>query len=64
MGSTQTGKYDYANWSLHMAFFIIASNAIGLSTGEWRGSSRKTLYTIVTGIVVLIVSTVIFGCGA
>ena len=42
--------------------FIITSNAIGLSTGEWRVSSGKTLYTIVTVIAVLIVSTVIFGC--
>ena len=38
MGFTQTGKYNYASWSLHIAF-IITSNAIGLSTGEWRGAS-------------------------
>jgi L-rhamnose-H+ transport protein len=64
MGSTQMGQYDFASWSLHMAFIIITSNGIGLLTGEWKGSSRNTLYVVLAGIVVLILSTVIIGCGA
>jgi len=40
MGSTQTAKYNYASWFLHMAF-IITSNAISLSTREWRGIAEK-----------------------
>jgi len=64
MGSTQMGKYDFASWSLHMAFIIITSNVIGLLTREWRGSSRKTIYVVIAGIAVLILSTIIIGCGA
>ena len=64
MGSTQMGKYDFASWSLHMAFIIITSNLIGLITKEWRGSSRKTVGVVLTGITILIVSTIIIGCGS
>ena len=64
MGSTQMGKYDFASWSMHMAFIIVTSNVIGLLTGEWKGSGRKTIRVVLTGIVVLILSTVIIGCGA
>ena len=64
MGSTQMGKYDFSSWSLHMAFIIITSNVIGLLTREWQGSSRKTIYVVIAGIAVLILSTIIIGCGA
>jgi len=64
MGSTQMGKYDFASWSLHMAFIIITSNVIGLLTKEWKGSGKKTLRVLLSGIGVLILSTVIIGCGS
>ena len=64
MGSTQMGKYDFASWSLHMAFIIITSNVIGLLTREWQGSSRKTIQVVITGILVLILSTVVIGLGS
>jgi len=64
MGSTQMGKYDFASWSLHMAFIIITSNVIGLLTREWRGSSRKTIQVVVSGVIVLLLSTIVIGCGA
>jgi L-rhamnose-H+ transport protein len=64
MGSTQMGKYDFASWSLHMAFIIITSNVIGLLTGEWKGSGRHTIQVLLAGIAVLILSTIIIGCGA
>jgi len=63
MGSTQMGKYDFASWSLHMAFIIITSNVIGLLTREWKGSSRKTIQVVITGIIVLILSTIVIGFG-
>jgi len=60
----QMGKYDFASWSLHMAFIIITSNVIGLLTGEWKGSSRKTIQVVVSGVIFLILSTIVIGCGA
>ena len=64
MGETQMGQYGFASWSLHMAFIIITSNVIGLLTKEWKGSSRKTVNVILAGIFVLILSTIIIGCGS
>ena len=63
MGATQMGKYDFASWTLHMAFIIITSNLIGLFTHEWKGSSKRTIRFIITGIAVLILSTIIVGIG-
>lgn len=61
MGSTQMGKYDFASWTLHMAFIIITSNVVGLLTKEWKGSNKKTIRCILAGIFTLIFSTVIIG---
>ncbi|MBT4485637.1 MAG: L-rhamnose/proton symporter RhaT [Candidatus Latescibacteria bacterium] len=63
MGTTKMGKYDFSSWSIHMAFIIVFSNIWGLIFREWKGSSRRTLVTIVIGILVLIVSTCVIGSG-
>jgi len=63
MGSTQMGKYDFASWTLHMAFIIVTSNAIGLLTHEWKGSSKQTIRCVLLGIATLILSTIIVGIG-
>lgn len=61
MGKTQMGKYDFASWTLHMAFIIITSNVVGLLTKEWKGSDKKTIKCILAGILILILSTIIIG---
>lgn len=61
MGSTQMDKYDFASWTLHMAFIIITSNTIGLLTHEWKGSSKNTIRCVLAGIAVLILSTIVIG---
>ena len=63
MGKTQMGKYDFASWTLHMAFIIVTSNMIGLLTHEWKGSSKNTIRCVLAGIAVLILSTIIVGIG-
>lgn len=63
MGTTKMGKYDFASWSIHMAFIIIVSNLWGLILKEWKGSSAKTIRVIFIGLVVLILSTFIIGAG-
>ncbi len=63
MGETQMGKYGFASWTLHMAFIIITSNAIGLLTHEWKGSSKQTIRCVLLGIGTLILSTIIVGVG-
>jgi L-rhamnose-H+ transport protein len=63
MGSTQMGKYDFSSWTLHMAFIIVFSNLWGLYFREWQGSSSKTFRIMITGIAVVILSTVVVGYG-
>ena len=63
MGETQMGKFSFASWTLHMASIIIFSTMWGWIFHEWRGSSRKAHKLIATGIVALIVSTIVIGFG-
>ncbi|HEX8549349.1 MAG TPA: L-rhamnose/proton symporter RhaT [Cytophagaceae bacterium] len=61
MGSTQMGEYDFASWSLHMSFIIILSNAWGLKMKEWKGVSNNVGWILISGLIVLIISTIIIG---
>jgi len=63
MGTTRMGRYDFSSWTIHMAFIIVFSNMWGLILHEWRGSSRRTLQMVFTGILVLVVSTLVVGLG-
>ncbi len=63
MGTTKMGEYDFASWSIHMAFIIIVSNLWGLILKEWKGSSPKTIRMILFGLAVLVLSTLIIGAG-
>ena len=64
MGSTYLGEeYEFASWTLHMAFIIIFSTLWGLYFKEWKGSSKKTMSTLWLGLGVIILSTIIIGIG-
>lgn len=62
MGTTFLGEqYEFASWSIHMAFIILFSNAIGVGQGEWRGASPATMRTLGLGLTVLLASVVLIG---
>jgi len=63
MGKPKMGKFDFAAWTVLMAFIIVFSNIWGLIFREWKGSSRRTHIIIFAGILVLIASTLIVGAG-
>jgi L-rhamnose-H+ transport protein len=44
-------------WSILMALNIAFSNIWGLVLNEWKGVGRKTIVILVTGIIILILST-------
>lgn len=50
-------------WSILMALNIAVSNIWGIILKEWKGTSRKTMIVLVTGIIVLILSTFIVKLG-
>lgn len=62
MGAAQLGpEFDFASWTLHMAFIIIFSNAWGLYFREWTGVSRTTYRVVGTGLTIILLSTVLIG---
>ena len=64
MGSTFMSGFEFASWTLHMAFIIVFSNGWGFYFGEWSGVSSRTRRTIYLGLGVIILSTALIGGGA
>ncbi len=62
MGESKLGNGS-SSWILHMAFIILISNLWGIGLKEWKGVSRKTFGTILTGIVVIVLSVLLVGYG-
>lgn len=62
MGESRLGN-GASSWILHMAFIILVANSWGLVLNEWKGVSKKTLTTIVAGILTIIISVLVVGYG-
>lgn len=62
MGESKLGNGP-SSWILHMAFIILIANMWGLFLKEWSGVSKKTLTTIILGIVIIIASVLLVGYG-
>ncbi len=63
MGETKMGAYTFSSWTLHMASIVIFSTLWGVGLKEWQGAGRTAIRLLVTGLIVLIGSTVIVGYG-
>lgn len=62
MGESRLGNGP-SSWILHMAFIILIANMWGLILKEWKGTSKKTLNTVIVGIVVILISVLLVGYG-
>ena len=62
MGESKLGNGP-SSWILHMAFIILVANMWGLLLKEWKGVSKKTIMTIITGIIIIILSVLLVGYG-
>jgi L-rhamnose-H+ transport protein len=62
MGESKLGN-GASSWILHMAFIILVANMWGLILKEWKGVSKKTILTIIAGIVIIILSVLLVGYG-
>jgi L-rhamnose-H+ transport protein len=62
MGESKLGNGP-SSWILHMAFIILVANSWGLVLKEWKGVSKKTLTTIIAGILTIVLSVLIVGYG-
>jgi L-rhamnose-H+ transport protein len=50
-------------WSILMALNIAISNIWGILLNEWKGVARKTIVLLITGILILILSTFVVKLG-
>lgn len=62
MGESKLGNGP-SSWILHMAFIILIANVWGLILKEWKGVSKKTMTTVVLGIIIILVSVLLVGYG-
>ena len=62
MGESKLGNGP-SSWILHMAFIILVANMWGLVLKEWKGVNKKTITTIIVGIITIILSVLIVGYG-
>ncbi|MBU3745214.1 MAG: hypothetical protein FGM61_11845 [Sediminibacterium sp.] len=62
MGESKLGNGP-SSWILHMAFIILIANMWGLILKEWAGVSKKTISTIIIGILIIILSVLLVGYG-
>jgi L-rhamnose-H+ transport protein len=62
MGESKLGN-GASSWILHMAFIILIANTWGLLLKEWKGVSRKAIFTVIAGILTIIISVLIVGYG-
>lgn len=62
MGESKLGN-GASSWILHMAFIILVANVWGLVLKEWKGVSRKTLTTIIVGILTIMLAIIFVGYG-
>jgi L-rhamnose-H+ transport protein len=63
MGETKMGAYTFSSWTLHMASIVIFSTLWGVGLNEWRGAGKTAIRLLVTGLLVLLGSTLIIGYG-
>ncbi|MGZ8539933.1 MAG: L-rhamnose/proton symporter RhaT [Chitinophagaceae bacterium] len=62
MGESKLGN-GASSWILHMAFIILVANMWGLVLKEWKGVNKKTITTIIIGIITIILSVLLVGYG-
>jgi L-rhamnose-H+ transport protein len=63
MGETKMGAYTFSSWTLHMASIVIFSTLWGVGLKEWRGAGRTAIWLLITGLLILLSSTLIIGYG-
>lgn len=65
MGCNHMGTYAASvGWAIMQATAIIASNVAGILMGEWKGASRAAILKMAAGMLLLVISVVIFSFNA
>jgi L-rhamnose-H+ transport protein len=63
MGESQMGRFAFSSWTLHMASIIIFATLWGFLLREWSGSQLPTKRLVWTGVLILVLATIVIGAG-
>ena len=63
-GEPLMGDFKYISFAIVMASTILFSTAIGVMTGEWKGTGAKTRLSLATGTIVLLASFCVISIGS
>lgn len=64
MGHLNLGKrFGFTSWAIPMSLLILFSNMYGRLFREWQGASLKSRLVVYTGMVTIIVVTLIITVG-
>jgi len=64
VGATLVGKYGTSvGFTVYIAASVLASNAIGVATGEWKGSSSRTWKLLAAGLALILLSVMVINLG-
>ena len=63
-GATLSGKYGTSvGFTLFVAISVLSSTGLGILTGEWRSTSRRTRGLLAAGVGALVLSVVVLNLG-
>jgi L-rhamnose-H+ transport protein len=64
LGHVRMGDFKFISWGFHMITLVLFSNLTGMLFREWKGCNRRTLFTIITGLLVLVSSVLMLTYGS
>ncbi|WP_298537580.1 L-rhamnose/proton symporter RhaT [uncultured Algibacter sp.] len=64
IGHVQMGAYKFASWVLHMSMLIFFSYIVGIIMKEWLQVTKRTYFTLVLALIILVISFVIMAYGS
>ena len=64
MGEFNMGKYSFSSVPVHMALVIVFSSVWGIIFREWKGTSLRTRWLLVIGLLALVGSTFVSAYGS
>ena len=64
-GSTLLGPTGPSlGWALFQIIIVISANATGFLVGEWQGAPRSAVRSLVFGLSMLLLATIVIGVGS
>jgi L-rhamnose-H+ transport protein len=64
LGHVRMGDFKFISWGFHMITLVLFSNLTGILFREWKGCNRRTLFTIILGLLVLIAAVLMLTKGS